>query len=151
MANHTTRLISLLAALAITAAACGADDSTSSDATSETSETAGAGSFELVSATDADAIRQSPPEDLVILDVRTPDEFAAGHIEGAIMLDFYDADFAGQLAELDPDVPYLVYCRSGNRSGQTADLMAELGFTDVTDVDGGILSWAEAGLPVVSE
>jgi len=86
-----------------------------------------------------------------VLDVRTADEFAEGHIEGAVMLDFYDPDFAAQIAELDPDVPYLLYCRSGNRSGQTTEIMDQLGFTDVADVDGGILAWADAGLPVVTE
>ena len=84
--------------------------------------------------------------DLVILDVRTPEEFAEGHLAGAIMIHFYDHDFADQLAELDPAVPYLVYCRSGSRSGQTTALMKDLGFTDVADVDGGILAWTEAGL-----
>ena len=91
----------------------------------------------------------SPPSDLVILDVRTPEEFADGHVEGATMLDFYRADFADELAKLDRDVPYVLYCRSGNRSGQTLELMRELGFSSVQDVDGGIVSWVEVGLPVV--
>ena len=104
----------------------------------------------LVTANDAASIAAEPPEDLVILDVRTPEEFNAGHVEGAIMLDFYDTDFAAQLAELDPDVPYVLYCNSGNRSGQTTLLMEELGFNDVADVDGGIVAWHEAGLPVVT-
>lgn len=104
----------------------------------------------LVSATDGAAIAENPPDDLVVLDVRTPEEFAEGHLEGAVMLDFYEADFAERLAELDPDVPYLLYCRSGNRSGQTATLMADLGFNDVADVDGGILAWNEAELPTVT-
>ena len=86
-----------------------------------------------------------------MLDVRTPEEFAEGHLDGAVLVDFYDADFADQLAELDPDVPYLVYCRSGNRSGQTLDVMEQLGFTSAVDVDGGIVAWQDAGLPVVVE
>ena len=104
----------------------------------------------LVSAADGATIADNPPDDLVILDVRTPDEFNDGHIEGAIMLDFYAADFAQKIAELDPDVPYLLYCNSGNRSGQTALFMDELGFTDVADVDGGIQAWYAAGLPTVT-
>jgi len=84
------------------------------------------------------------------LDVRTPEEFAEGHIDGAILVDFYDDDFAEQLAQLDPDVPYLLYCRSGNRSGQTRAILSELGFTDVADVDGGIVSWTGQGLPTVT-
>ena len=66
------------------------------------------------------------------------------------MVDFYDDDFADQLADLDPDVPYLLYCRSGNRSGQTIGILEELGFADVADVDGGILAWNDAGLPTVT-
>jgi rhodanese-related sulfurtransferase len=112
-------------------------------------ETAAAG-VRLVSAADGAAIQNNPPEDLVILDVRTPEEFAEGHIDGAIMVDFYSDDFADQLAELDPDVPYLLYCRSGNRSGQTAVLLEDLGFSDVADVDGGVLGWLDAGLPLVA-
>ena len=65
------------------------------------------------------------------------------------MLDFYRDDFADQLAGLDPDAPYLLYCRSGNRSGQAATIMDGLGFSNVANVDGGIISWTEAGLPTV--
>ncbi|HSM65560.1 MAG TPA: rhodanese-like domain-containing protein, partial [Ilumatobacteraceae bacterium] len=97
------------------------------------------------------AVLADAPDDLVILDVRTPEEFAEGHIDGAVLVDFYDADFADQLAALDPDVPYLVYCRSGNRSGQTLPLMQQLGFGSAVDVGGGILAWADAGLPVVTD
>ena len=130
-------LSSLLLYLALLATACGGD-------TSEPGE------LRLVSVQEGAEIQAEPPSDLVILDVRTPEEFAEGHLEGAVMIDFYDLDFADQLAELDPDVPYLLYCRSGNRSGQTLALMEELGFTDVADVDGGINQWQAAGLPVVS-
>ena len=103
----------------------------------------------LVSAAEGAEIQANPPEDLIVLDVRTPEEFAEGHIEGAIMIDFYRDDFADQLAELDPDQPYLLYCRSGNRSGQTAAIMEDLGFANVADVDGGIIAWTDAGLDVV--
>ncbi len=148
-------------------AGCGGDSSdgaadTASDATTESTaaETGSAesgpaepaeqatGGIRLVSAAEGAAIQQDPPDDLVILDVRTPEEFEAGHLDGAVMLDFYEPDFADRLAELDPDVPYLLYCRSGNRSGQTAAILKDLGFADVADVDGGIVAWADAGLPI---
>lgn len=137
-------LIVLLVALML-AAGC----SSSADTTDESPET-GASGIRLVSATDGAEIQADPPEDLVILDVRTPEEFAEGHLDGAIMLDFYEADFATRLAELDPEVPYLLYCRSGNRSGQTTAIMNDLGFTDVADVDGGIVAWSGAGLELVN-
>lgn len=104
----------------------------------------------LVSAQEGAQIQSEPPAGLVVLDVRTPEEFAQGHVDGAIMIDFYRDDFATELAALDPNVPYLLYCRSGNRSGQTAALMAQLGFSDVADVDGGIVAWDAAGLPTVA-
>jgi len=109
-----------------------------------------ASGVQVVSATDAAATIDDAPTDLVILDVRTPEEFDEGHIDGATMLDFYRADFGAQLATLDPDVPYVLYCRSGNRSGQARTMMAELGFSTVDDIDGGILAWQSAGLPVVT-
>lgn len=102
-----------------------------------------------VAATDAAAIIADPPADLVILDVRTQEEFDEGHIEGAVMLDFYREDFAAELAKLDPDVPYVLYCRSGNRSGRTIELMAGLEFQNVSDVQGGIIGWLDAELPIV--
>lgn len=102
----------------------------------------------LVNAQDAAALHADPPADLVVLDVRTTEEFAEGHLDGAVMINFYDPSFADEIASLDPTVPYLVYCRSGNRSGQTTDLMRQLNFADVTEIDGGILSWQDAALPL---
>ena len=90
----------------------------------------------------------APPPGLVVLDVRTPEEFGEGHLDGAVLLDFYEPDFAAGLAELDPEVPYVLYCRSGNRSGQTLAMMDELGFASVENIDGGIVAWQDAGLPV---
>jgi rhodanese-related sulfurtransferase len=85
----------------------------------------------------------------VILDIRTPDEFAGPRLEGAVNIDFYEPTFASEIAALDPDASYVVYCRSGSRSGQAMDLIRDLGFSDVHEIDGGIVAWAEAGLPVV--
>ena len=59
-----------------------------------------------------------------------------------LVLDFYEADFGEQLAALDRGVPYVIYCRSGNRSGETREMMIELGFTDVANVAGGINAWS---------
>ncbi len=103
------------------------------------------GGVRLVTATEAASITADPPADLVVLDVRTPDEFAAGHLDGAVMIDFYSDDFAEQIAVLDPNASYVLYCRSGNRSGQAASIMKSLGFNDVADIDGGIMSWLDAG------
>jgi rhodanese-related sulfurtransferase len=133
-------------------AACGSSDSTSDDGTGAPAgdEAAIATAFTLVSPEEAAATIADPPEDLVILDVRTPEEFAEGHIEGAVTVDFYSDSFDAELAALDPDVPYVVYCQSGNRSGQTITKMEQIGFQSVEDIDGGVVAWAEAGLPLVN-
>ncbi|MDV2990092.1 MAG: rhodanese-like domain-containing protein [Dehalogenimonas sp.] len=88
-------------------------------------------------------------DDFVILDVRTPAEFAEGHIEGAVLLDFNAGNFEVEVGKLDKDVRYLVYCRTSNRSGQAVNVMKNLGFQDVSDMDGGIVDWQAAGYPVV--
>ena len=87
-------------------------------------------------------------ENLVVLDVRTPEEFADGHIDGAININFYDDNFREQLEALDKSVPYLLHCRSGNRSNKALKIMRALGFQKVIHLDGGILAWNEAGLPL---
>jgi len=88
--------------------------------------------------------------DFVILDIRTPQEFVAGHIQGAINVDFYAPDFKQQLDQLPKDKTYLVYCNSGNRSGQAMPIFRELGFREVYELKDGIQSWYQAGYPLVS-
>lgn len=136
MRTVTTLVVSAFA-LAIAAAGCGDDQP----------DTAG---VRLVSVGQGAAILDDPPPGLVVLDVRTIEEFQTGHLDGATMLDAYRTDFGERLAALDKDVPYLLYCRSGNRSSQTRAMMEDLGFTDVADVDGGVLAWAAAGLPLTT-
>jgi rhodanese-related sulfurtransferase len=79
--------------------------------------------------------------DFVIIDIRTPQEYADGYIEGAINVDFYAADFEQQLDQLDKNEIYLVYCRSANRSGQAMPVFERLGFTTVYNMLGGIVQW----------
>ena len=76
-------------------------------------------------------------EDTVIIDVRTPAEFASGHLEGALNIDVQSPDFAAQIMELDPSGEYFVYCRSGNRSGQAIAQMTQMGFDGNNLTNGG--------------
>lgn len=80
----------------------------------------------------------------IVIDVRNPDEFGAGHIAGAVNIAVEAADFGARIADLDRESPYLVYCRSGRRSALASDLMAAAGFTDVVDA-GGQAALVEAG------
>jgi len=89
-------------------------------------------------------------DDTVLIDVRTPAEFATGHLEGAVNIDVQAPDFDARVAELDPNGTYLVYCRSGNRSGQAIDRMQAMGFTELTNIGSVAEANAATGVPVVS-
>jgi rhodanese-related sulfurtransferase len=88
-------------------------------------------------------------EGVRILDVRTPEEVAEGYIEGAKNIDFYQVDFDIQIKSLDKDFTYGIYCRSGKRSGEAAEIMQNAGFQVVFNLAGGMIDWAEAGMPRV--
>ena len=104
-----------------------------------------------ISAQEANDLIQQRKTDpnFVILDIRTPQEFAAGRLEGAINLDFYAPNFKDSLNALDKNKTYMMYCRSGNRSGKALSMMEGQNFMDVYNMTGGIGSWAQKGLPVV--
>jgi len=87
--------------------------------------------------------------DFVILDIRTPGEFKAGHLKNSILIDYYATTFAQQLEKLDKSKTYLVYCRSGNRSGRALPLFKKMAFKKVYEMGRGINGWRAAGLPVV--
>ena len=82
----------------------------------------------------------------VIIDVRTPVEYAEGHVPGALNIDIASPTFNDEIAALPTDQTYVVYCRSGNRSAQAAEQMVQAGFTDVYNVDAGLATLASAGV-----
>lgn len=82
-------------------------------------------------------------DNTVILDVRTPSETAGGVIEGAIELDYRSPGFADEIAALDKDKTYLVYCASGGRSGKACSVMKDQGFREVYNLKGGYRAWKE--------
>jgi phage shock protein E len=90
-------------------------------------------------------------EDTVIIDVRTPAEFASGHLEGALNIDVQSPDFAARIMELDPSGEYFVYCRSGNRSGQAIAQMTQMGFDGNNLTNGGGVDQASktSGIDIV--
>lgn len=83
----------------------------------------------------------------MILDVRTPEEFSEGHIEGAMLTNFLGEDFQKQLEVLDKSKTYVVYCKSGIRQAKAATLMKESGFKHVYLLEGGIDNWMKEGKP----
>ncbi len=86
----------------------------------------------------------------VVLDVRTPDEYAAGHLEGAKLLDLNSGEFEAALPDLDPNASYAVYCRSGNRSAKAVALMTKAGFANVKDLGAMNDAAKSTGLAVVT-
>jgi rhodanese-related sulfurtransferase len=138
--RHVTAIpLGLLAACSLLAVGCGSD----SDATIVT---------EVQSTAPAQTEGQNAPSPAasIIIDVRTPEEFAQGHLDGAINLDVEGGAFEAGLADLDPSATYAVYCRSGRRSALAADAMAQNGFTDVADLGSIEAAAAATGLPVAT-
>lgn len=81
--------------------------------------------------------------DHVVLDVRSPQELEEGQVPGHTMINFFDPAFKNEIEQLDKAKSYLVYCRSGNRSGQACALMSNMGFDKLYNLEGGIKAWNE--------
>lgn len=84
----------------------------------------------------------------IVLDVRTPEEFEAGHLEGALNINFHDEDFAQQLEMLEKGQPVFVYCKGGTRSKAAIEQMQQLGFGQIYDLKGGTMAWENNNLPL---
>jgi rhodanese-related sulfurtransferase len=87
--------------------------------------------------------------ELVLIDVRTPQEFASGHIEGALNINMLDENFKNELEALDRTKAVSVYCKVGSRSARAAAIMREMGFEEVYDLEGGIRNWNRSGMEIV--
>ena len=97
-----------------------------------------------VNAKQARDLLQTQPR-LIVLDVRTPAEFARGHIEGAVNIDFKNSNFKREIAALDMSQDYMIHCRSGGRSRRALTVFKAAGFSKLTHLDGGIIAWNKAG------
>jgi len=82
-----------------------------------------------------------------LLDVRTPEEFGVEHLENADNVNVNSPDFATKAAQYDKSKPIFVYCKVGGRSAQAADKLVAMGFTEVYNLEGGIMKWTTAGMP----
>lgn len=88
-------------------------------------------------------------EGVQLIDVRTPEEFNAGHLLNARMIDWNSPDFDAQASRLDKQKPLMLYCAVGGRSAQAAARLKSMGFQQITDMKGGFNAWKAAGKPVV--
>ena len=126
--SHIWRLIvALLAGLSLVSLAACAGDSGSTESTT---------------------LKDATP---TIIDVRSPEEFAAGHLEGAINLDYEGGTLEAELGSLDQDAAYIVYCQSGRRSALATILMTEAGFTEVADLGGIDAAALSTDLPIITD
>jgi phage shock protein E len=132
----------LLVAVSLTGCTGSSGSGSTGVATVAASAAAPANGAEVDAATFAAAMKRPGT---VVLDVRTPAEFAEGHLAGAINLDVNAADFRAKVGAMAKDVPYAVYCRSGNRSATALAIMKGLGFTQTYHLGGGITAWTAAG------
>lgn len=149
--THST----IAVAFALSLSACDSGSTTSTAAPAETPEAAPASSEAAAESTKVDHVDAKGAAELlasdakpVVLDVRTPEEYAEGHIEGAKMIDFTASDFDAKLSELDRSQTYLLHCQSGRRSTQAIESFESLGFQHIIHLDGGYKGWTEAGQPV---
>ena len=86
---------------------------------------------------------------VISLDVRTAGEFAEGHLVNALNINVESGNFEAEIANLDKNATYAVYCRSGRRSAVAVDLMKKAGFNNLYNLDGGVIDWSASGLPLV--
>jgi len=109
--------------------------------------------FATVSPAQAAALIESHAKDahFTVLDVRRPEEFAAGHLKNAVSIDVTAADFADRIEKLKKTDIYLVYCRGGVRSTRAMGIMKDHGFTAVYNLQGGLLKWQSENRPVVKD
>jgi phage shock protein E len=145
MRMHTSRSwTNLISAFALAMAAVTGISACSSSppAASSSSTTTGA----HLTASDFSTAMKAPGK--VVLDVRTPAEFATGHLPGAQNMDIEGADFATRIAALDIAATYAVYCHSGNRSATAMEQMVAVDFAHVYDLAGGIGAWQRMGGPM---
>ncbi len=144
MRSSLILLFVLLLGASLALAACGGGGETTTPAADEIDINALAPSIDVQTAY---AARSNPT--VFMLDVREPDEYDAGHIPGITLIPM--GEIPDRLSEIPTDVPVIVTCRTGNRSGQVVDFLREQGFTNVHNMDGGIVAWQKAGYEVEEE
>ncbi|RDK83266.1 rhodanese-like domain-containing protein [Marinirhabdus gelatinilytica] len=93
-----------------------------------------------------DAVYNKKESSLQLVDVRTAEEYGVSHLKDAQNICVTDDDFQEKVKTLDKDKPVYVYCKKGGRSSRAAEILSEMGFTQIYDLSGGITAWEEEGL-----
>lgn len=88
-------------------------------------------------------------KDPILIDVRTQEEYAQGHLANAKVIDVTSNDFETRVSKLDKSKPVFVYCKAGSRSNKAASILSGLGFKEIYDLSGGITAWREEKMPVI--
>ena len=138
----------IIALIALTVAACGAPAAAPAPAADDAAPAAAVDApLELPADIDAKTLADiKDRSDVVVLDVREQWEYDEGHIPGVVHIPMND--IPGRISEIPTDQTVVVSCRSGNRSGQVASFLRNEGFTNIHNLNGGIVAWQSAGLPV---
>jgi rhodanese-related sulfurtransferase len=131
--------IVLIAMLCISLASCGQKQNENSTAQDSASK---------ISLISPEALN-SANKDILLIDVRTPEEYASGHLENSININFRAGNFKDLIAELDTNQDVYVYCKVGGRSASAARLMEDMGFKKIYDLKGGIIQWEKDGFKKV--
>lgn len=144
-------LFILIAVFSFAVAGCGDSASDAPDTvTAEQSATIEEVSVENVGPVQFDSLITTLGDQALLLDVRSPEEWATGIISGSTLLNYYDDGFAAALKDLPRKEYALVYCKAGGRSAEAADMLKGLGYKHVYNLNGGIDAWTETGLSVQS-
>jgi len=111
--------------------------------------------------TDAQGVKRLDPQSFgkklkeakepILIDVRTAGEYAQGHLPKAQLFDIYSNDFKSNVSKLDKSKPVFVYCKAGSRSGSAVNILSDLGFREIYDLNGGIMAWRKENKPIVNK
>ena len=129
----------------LTLASCNAQEQNTQESKSQEQETIAP----IVKVLTVDEFEAELIEETQLIDVRTPEEYAQGHIANAENVDFLDANFESNIASYSKQLPVYIYCKSGGRSGRASEKMKQLGFKKVYDLSGGITNWVNSGNPII--
>ncbi|MBN4073706.1 MAG: thiosulfate sulfurtransferase [Gammaproteobacteria bacterium] len=145
------RHIILFLSIVFMSVACTADQSDAQSSNDSAAQQNGGGEWRVqnVEALEARDLIATVPN-IVVLDVRTPKEYGAGHISGGKNIDFFGQNFESQLSGLNRATPYLLHCKSGGRSSKVLKVMERLGFKNIYHLEGGFDAWKNANFDAVS-